>query len=198
MGFCCKILSPNDLTPNPISRPGTHCLQRQRANARANLWWRHEPFRGETSIALRPCAGKAGVVKRWGGMSYLVYVTLICHKWKHNDFHYSGAYLFISFCALHKCVLVGYSRHKNKTTFIGGMELASLRCNRDFTSASSYGLGWYKYSDTSSIPPMHGGFLLLCMRHSQNDIFPRLLTLMFSSWIMLQPINRNGHVVMVP
>ena len=64
MGFCCKILSLNDLTPSPISRPGTHCLQWQRANARANLWWRHEPFPGETSIALRPCAGKAGVAKR--------------------------------------------------------------------------------------------------------------------------------------
>ena len=23
MGFCCKILSLNDLTPSPISRPGT-------------------------------------------------------------------------------------------------------------------------------------------------------------------------------
>ena len=33
-----------------------------------------------------------------------------------------------------------------KTTFIGGMELVSLRCNRDFTSASSYGLSWYKYA----------------------------------------------------
>ena len=64
IGFCCKILSLNDLTPSPISRPGTHCLQ-QRANARANLWWRHEPFPGETSIALRSCAGKAGVAKRY-------------------------------------------------------------------------------------------------------------------------------------
>ena len=64
MGFCCKILSLNHLTPSPISRPGTHCLQWQWANARANLWWRHEPFPGETSIALRPCAGKAGVAKR--------------------------------------------------------------------------------------------------------------------------------------
>ena len=26
------------------------------------------------------------------------------------------------------------------------MELVSLSCNRDFTSASSYGLGWYKYA----------------------------------------------------
>ena len=63
-GVCCKIWSLNDLTQSPISRPGTHCLQWQRANARANLWWRHEPFPGETSIALRPCAGKAGVAKR--------------------------------------------------------------------------------------------------------------------------------------
>ena len=64
IGFCCTILSLNDLTPSPISRPGTHCLQWQRANTRANLWWRHEPFPGEISIALRPCAGKAGVAKR--------------------------------------------------------------------------------------------------------------------------------------
>ena len=33
-----------------------------------------------------------------------------------------------------------------KNTFIGVMELVSLCCNRDFTSASSYGLGWYKYA----------------------------------------------------
>ena len=64
MGFCCKIWSLHDLIPSPISRPGTHCLQWQRANARANLWWWREPFPGETSIALRPCAGKAGVAKR--------------------------------------------------------------------------------------------------------------------------------------
>ena len=63
MGFCCKILSVNDLTPSPISRPGTHCLQWQRANARANLWWRHEHFPGETNIALRPCTEKAWVAK---------------------------------------------------------------------------------------------------------------------------------------
>ena len=63
MGFCCIILSVNDLTPSPISRPGTHCLQWQRADVRANLWWRHEHFPGETNIALRPCTGKAWVAK---------------------------------------------------------------------------------------------------------------------------------------
>ena len=82
----------------------------------------------------------------WGGMSYWVYVTLSCHNWKSNDFRYSGACFIYQFCVLHKYVLVGYSRHKKKTTFIGGMELVSLRCNRDLTSASSYGLGWYKYA----------------------------------------------------
>ena len=64
MGFCCKILSLNDLTPSPISRPGTHCLQWQRTNARANFWWRYKPFPGETNIALRPCVGKATVARR--------------------------------------------------------------------------------------------------------------------------------------
>ena len=56
---------------------------------------------------------------------------------------------------MHKCVLVGYSRHKKKTTFIGGMELVSLCCNRDFTSASSYGLGWYKYAIASQWYQFH-------------------------------------------
>ena len=54
--------------------------------------------------------------------------------------------LFPSFVYRTNVWLVVYSRHKKKTTFIGGMELVSLRCNRDFTSASSYRLGWYKYA----------------------------------------------------
>ena len=70
MGFCCKILSLNDLVPSRISRPGTHCLHWQRANARANLWWRHEPFPGETSIAL-PLL-KALCWKSWGRKKVLV------------------------------------------------------------------------------------------------------------------------------
>ena len=63
MGFCCEIFSLNDITLSPVSRPGTHCFQWQRANARANLWWWHKPFPCEISIALRPCAGKVGVAK---------------------------------------------------------------------------------------------------------------------------------------
>ena len=64
MGFCCKIL--NDLTPSPISRSGSHCLQWQRANARANLWTRHEPFPGETNIVLSPLLEKRGSLKGLG------------------------------------------------------------------------------------------------------------------------------------
>ena len=96
-------------------------------------------------------------------MSYWVYVTLSCHNWKSNDFRYSGACFIYQFCVLHKYVLVGYSRHKKKTTFIGGMELVSLRCNRDFTSAEDSAdiNTQLQLSDTSSIPPMHGGFLLI-------------------------------------
>ena len=54
MGFCCKIWSLMTLSRvrsvdrEPIK---IYCLQWQRANARANLWWRHEPFPSETSIA---------------------------------------------------------------------------------------------------------------------------------------------------
>ena len=73
MGFCCKILSLNDLTPSPISRPGTHCLQWQRTNARANLWWRHEPFPSETSIALL----KALCWKSGGRKNVLVMLGII-------------------------------------------------------------------------------------------------------------------------
>ena len=79
MGFCCKILCLNDLTPSPISRPGTHCLQWQWANARANLWWRHEPFPDETNIALRPCQLQywkgVGRKKRLGDAWVLFHLT---------------------------------------------------------------------------------------------------------------------------
>ena len=81
-----------------------------------------------------------------GGMSYWVIVTLSCHNWKRIDIRFSGAYYICYCCVSHKCVLVSYSQHKKKTTFIAGMALVSLRFNLDFTSASSYGLGWYKYA----------------------------------------------------
>ena len=48
--------------------------------------------------------------------------------------------IFTSFVLLSKCVFV--SNPRKKYTFIGGMPLLSLRCNRNFTSASSYRLCW--------------------------------------------------------
>ena len=98
MGFCCKILSLNDLTPTrtwnkkndlaicryiyiyiismpsvlhcfrPLCLPRVRsvdwepigCLQWQRANARANLWWRHEPFPGETLTGIALCWKSGG------------------------------------------------------------------------------------------------------------------------------------------
>ena len=45
--------------------------------------------------------------------------------------------------------IVRYSRHKKNTTFIDSMELVSLRCNREFTSAESVGLQLSDTSDTS-------------------------------------------------
>ena len=83
-------------------------------------------------------------------MSYRVYVTLSCHNWKRNDFRYSGAYFIYLFCVSHKCVLVGYSRHKKKTTFFVGMKLVSLRCNHDYTSAESYATQWYQFHTTDA------------------------------------------------
>ena len=77
MGFCCKGLSLNDLTPSPISRPGTHCLQWQQANARANLRWWHEPFPDETSIAQRPCARKTGWQKGLGDAWISFHPTIV-------------------------------------------------------------------------------------------------------------------------
>ena len=127
-----------------------------------------KPFQFCTwNIARKFCSGRG-----WGGMSYWVYVTLSCHNWKSNDFRYSGACFIYQFCVLHKYVLVGYSRHKKKTTFIGGMELVSLRCNRDFTSASSYGLGWYKYAIATQWYQFHttdAWWFSLNMRHYGGD-----------------------------
>ena len=75
MGFCCKILSLNDLTPNPISRPGTHCLQWQRANARANLWWRQECFPAKPASRSGPVLEKLGSQKGLGDAWVSFYPT---------------------------------------------------------------------------------------------------------------------------
>ena len=66
MGVCCKILSLNDLTPSPIRRTGTHFLQWQRANARANLWWRHSLFTAKPASRYGPVLETRGSKKGLG------------------------------------------------------------------------------------------------------------------------------------
>ena len=106
----------------------------------------HSNFAREISRAIFARGERGG-----GGMSHWVYVTLSCHNWKRNEFRYSGAFFINKFCVSHKCVLVGYSRHKKKTTFIGGMELVSLRCNRDFTSYEyAIATQWYQFHTTDA------------------------------------------------
>ena len=57
MGFRCKILSLNDLTPSPISWLGTHCLWCQQAIKPVMTT---RAFPGETSITLRLCWKSGG------------------------------------------------------------------------------------------------------------------------------------------
>ena len=84
--------------------------------------------------------------ERRGGISYWMYVTMNCNNSKNKDFHcICCAFLSVLCYCIIGYMLVIHGMNK-KTRFIGGMELASLRCNRDLTWASSYGLGWYKYA----------------------------------------------------
>ena len=61
------------------------------------------------------------------------------------------------------------------------MELVSLRCNRDFTSASSYGLRWYKYAIVTQWYQFHTTdacwFSLIPLLHD--------LTLNNGKWVIL-------------
>ena len=68
------------------------------------------------------------------GMYYMYYCNSILGtcNWNSQTFDSSGEAMMVN--------------PKRKPPCIGGMELVSLRCNRDFTSASSYGLGWCKYA----------------------------------------------------
>ena len=86
------------------------------------------------------------------------------HHLKSNDFRYIGAYVFTRRVSLSNVYLTVIHGIKNKTIFIGGMELVSLSCKNDFTSASSYGLGCYKHAITTQWHQFHttdGAFLLV-------------------------------------
>ena len=69
-----------------------------------------------------------------GSLSHLVCVTLNCHDLKNNDS--LNWCVFFTLCVLlSKCVFVSDSQLKKKAIFFSGMELVSLRFNRNFTSA---------------------------------------------------------------
>ena len=127
-------------------------------------------------------------------MSHWLYVTLSCHNWKRNDFHYSGAYLFTSFvhCInVYWSVIHGIKRKPhlsvawNRYHFVA---IAILHQPRPTDSADINTR--LQLSDTSSIPPMHGGFLLIYDWHLE----PLLL-----AWINFKKyIDQNNGLVLFP
>ena len=102
----------------------------------------------------------------WGGMSYWVYVTLSCHNWKRNDFHYSGAYLFTSFvyCTnVYWSVIHGIKRKPHLSVVWNWYHFVAIAILHQPRPTDSADINTrLQLSDTSSIPPMHGGFLLIC------------------------------------
>ena len=113
----------------------------------------------------------------WGGMSYWVYVTLSCHNWKRNDFHYSGAYLFTSFvyCTnVYWSVIHGIKRKPHLSVVWNWYHFVAIAILHQPRPTDSADINTrLQLSDTSSIPPMHGGFLLWLPRvpgQVSNDI----------------------------
>ena len=100
----------------------------------------------------------------WGGMSYWVYVTLSCHNWKHNDFHYTGAYLFTSFvyCTnVYWSVIHGIKRKPHLSVVWNWYHFVAIAILHQPRPTDSADINTrLQLNDTSSIPPMHGGFLL--------------------------------------
>ena len=98
-------------------------------------------------------------------MSYWVYVTLSCHNWKRNDFHYSGAYLFTSFvyCTnVYWSVIHGIKRKPHLSVVWNWYHFVAIAILHQPRPTDSADINTrLQLSDTSSIPPMHGGFLLV-------------------------------------
>ena len=98
-------------------------------------------------------------------MSYWVYVTLSCHNWKRNDIHYSGAYLFTSFvyCTnVYWSVIHGIKRKPHLSVVWNWYYFVAIAILHQPRPTDSADINTrLQLSDTSSIPPMHGGFLLV-------------------------------------
>ena len=115
-------------------------------------------------------------------MSYWVYVTLSCYNWKRNDFHYSGAYLFTSFvyCTnVYWSVIHGIKRKPHLSVVWNWYHFVAIAILHQPRPTDSADINTrLQLSDTSSIPPMHGGFLLLFGSGSTYDSLPLIARFM--------------------
>ena len=114
----------------------------------------------------------------WGGMSYWVYVTLSCHDWKRIDFRYSGAYFIHSVVYrtnVYWSVIHGIKRKTHLSVvwnWYHFVVIAILHQPRPMDSADINTR--LQLSDTSSIPPMHGGFLLIALYLLLNNVLSKI------------------------
>ena len=101
----------------------------------------------------------------WGGMSYWVYVTLSCHNWENLTFATAVPILFTSFVYRTNVFwsLIHGIKRKPYLSVVWNwyhwVAIAILHQPRPTDSADIN--AWLQLSDTSSIPTMHGGFLLI-------------------------------------
>ena len=135
-------------------------------------------------------------------MSYWVYVTLSCHNWKRNDFHCSGAYLFTSFvyCTnVYWSVIHGIKRKPHLSVVWNWYHFVAIAILHQPRPTDSADINTrLQLSDTSSIPPMHGGFLLLqcfiCVFCPQLIRNVRSRRRIDSSSIIAHPVNSDAHL----
>ena len=98
-------------------------------------------------------------------MSYWVYVTIKCHNLKTTDFNYIDAYLLLVLGHCLNAYWSGIHGIKRKPhlsvawNWYHFVAIAILHQPRPTDSVDI--IARLQLSDTSSIPPMHGGFLLV-------------------------------------
>ena len=99
-----------------------------------------------------------------------------CYNWKRNDFHYSGAYLFTSFvyCInVYWSVIHGIKRKPHLSVVWNWYHFVAIAILHQPRPTDSADINTrLQLSDTSSIPPMHGGFLLWPISETMLTRFP--------------------------
>ena len=110
----------------------------------------------------------------WAGMSYWVYVTLSCPNWKRNDFCNSGAYLIYSFVYrtnVYWSVIHGIKRKPHLSVVWNWYNIVAIAILHQPRPTDTADINtWLQLSDTSSIPPVHGGFLLVSARFIMGSL----------------------------